>query len=310
MPALKLIVSAVAVVTIVVIALVYLAPEQAMRFAVDIERQRSGLVRKHIDLPGDLHYVYLEGGQGEPLLLLHGFGADKDNFTRVARFLTPHFRVIVPDLTGFGESSHPQQADYSPLAQAARLRDFMHALGIRNLHLGGSSMGGQIALSYAALHPAEVKSLWLLDPAGLWSAPESELQKIIRETGKNPLLARTEDEFAATFKFVMNDPPYIPRTMLNAMSRGRIRNFDLEQRIFRQIEADSVEQRVAGLGIPALIVWGENDRALSVASAATLHKLLPKSQVIIMPGIGHLPMIENPQRSAGDYLKFQGNRHR
>jgi pimeloyl-ACP methyl ester carboxylesterase len=309
MRALKLIIALLLVVAISVIGLVYLAPGMAMRFAIEVERQRSGLVSKHIDLSEGMHYVYLEGGQGEPLLLLHGFGADKDNFTRVARFLTPHFRVIVPDLTGFGESASPQQADYSPLAQAARLRDFMHALGIQNLHLGGSSMGGQIALSYAALHPAEVKSLWLLDPAGVWTAPESELQKIIRETGKNPLMSRNEDEFAATFNFVMENPPYIPRPMLNAMARGRIRNFDLEERIFSQIKADSVERRVAGMTIPALIVWGEKDRALSVDSAQILHKLMPKSQVIIMRDIGHLPMIENPQRSAEDYLRFQNRKN-
>ena len=53
--------------------------------------------------------------------LLHGFGADKDHFARVAHWLTPHYRVIVPDLIGFGESSHPFDADYSPAAQAERL---------------------------------------------------------------------------------------------------------------------------------------------------------------------------------------------
>src|SRR5690242_17628411 len=103
---------------------VYLAPEKATRLAIDAERDRSGLARKEIDLPGGLHYVYLEGGQGEPVMLLHGFGANKDNFTRVARFLTPHYRVILPDHIGFGESAHPQDADYSPTAQAQRL----HAL--------------------------------------------------------------------------------------------------------------------------------------------------------------------------------------
>ncbi|UUZ77941.1 alpha/beta hydrolase [Polaromonas sp. P1(28)-13] len=216
----KLAVAALAVFVIAAIGFVYLAPESATRLALDLERQRAGLVRKHIDLPGGLHYAYLEGGQGEPLMLLHGFGADKDSFTRVARFLTPHFRVIVPDQIGFGESAHPQQADYAPIAQAARLRALAQALGIQSLHLGGSSMGGHIALTYAALHPAEVKSLWLLDPAGVWSAPESELRKIVRQTGKNPLMARSEDEFAGIFAFVMSDPPFIPRPMLNVIAQG------------------------------------------------------------------------------------------
>ena len=210
-----------ALVSVAAVAFVYLAPERVLRFAVNAERERAGLARKEIDLPGGLRYVYLEGGQGEPLMLLHGFGANKDNFTRVARFLTPRFRIIVPDHIGFGESAHPQDADYAPLAQAARLRALAQALGIeRRLHLGGSSMGGQIALTYAALHPTEVGSLWLLDAAGVWSAPESEARRLLRETGQNPMLARNEEEFARLVAFVMSDPPYLPRPMLNVSRRS------------------------------------------------------------------------------------------
>ncbi len=284
---------------------VYLAPANALRLALGAERQSAGLVRKQIDLPGGLHYVYLEGGQGEPLMLLHGFGANKDNFTRVAKFLTPHYRVIVPDHIGFGESSHPQDADYAPTAQAERLRALAQALGIKTIHLGGSSMGGQIALSYAVLHPDEVRSLWLLAPAGVWSAPESELRKVIRETGHNPLMAQNVEEFAAVFAFVMTEPPFIPRPMLNVMAQERIENFTLEQRIIKQLGDNPVEQRVSGLATPTLIVWGDRDRVLSPPSADILHKLMPHSQVLMMPGIGHLPMLERPQPSAEDYLRFR-----
>ena len=291
-----------------VVGVVYLAPETALHLAVGADRQRSGLVRKEIELPGGMHWVYLEGGQGEPLLLLHGFGADKDNFTRVARFLTPHYRVIVPDLIGFGESAHPQDADYAPTAQAGRVRALAQALGITGVHIGGNSMGGQIALTYAALHPTEVKSLWLLDAAGVWTAPESELQKIAMESGRNPLMAKSEDEFAGVVTFVMSDPPFFPRPMLNVMARERIRNLALEERIFKQIRSDSIEVRITGMAIPALIVWGENDRAISVATADVLHRLLPNSQVVIMPGVGHLPMLERPRQSAEEYLRFQASR--
>ncbi len=301
----KLIAAALVLVAIAPIGLVYLTPAKALHFAIDAERQTAGLVRKQIDLPGGLHYVYLEGGQGEALMLLHGFGANKDNYTRVARFLTPHFRVIVPDHIGFGESSHPQDADYAPTAQVERLRVLAQALGIKTLHLGGSSMGGQIALTYAALHPDEVKSLWLLAPAGVWSAPESEMRKVARETGHNPLMAKNEEEFAEVFSFVMTDPPYIPRPMLNVMAQERIGNFVLEERILKQLGADAVEQRVTGLATPTLIVWGDKDRVLIPASADILHKLMPRSQVLIMPGIGHLPMLERPQQSAQDYLRFR-----
>ena len=287
------------------VGFVYLAPGSATRLFLTLERRQAGLERKEIDLPNGTHYVYLEGGQGEPLMLLHGFGANKDSFDRVAKFLTPKYRVIVPDHIGFGESAHPPDADYSPAAQAERLHALAKALGVTDVHIGGSSMGGQIAMSYAVQFRSEVKSLWLIDTAGIWSAPASELRKTIEETGKNPLLIRTEEEFAGLFPWVMAEPPFIPRPIMNVLAQERIRNFDLEQRIFVQIAGDSMEERVRGMETPTLIVWGDKDRTINVATAEVLRALLPRSQVIIMPGIGHVPVIERPQQSADDYLRFR-----
>ena len=289
------------------IGFLYIAPEKATGIILDAGRAMSGLERREITLPGGLRYVYCEGGAGEPLMLLHGFGADKGNFTLIARYLTPHYRVIIPDHIGFRESAHPADADYTTDAQARRLRALAGALGIKSIHLGGNSMGGHISMAYAAAFPGEVKSMWLLDPGGIWSAPESELKKIIRETGKNPLMAATEDDFTAIFDFVMSDPPPIPGPMLNVMALERINNFELEERIFKQITADSVEKRIKGSTVPTLIVWGKEDRVINPASADILHHLIPKSEVIIMPGIGHLPMLEDPRQCADDYLRFRSS---
>ncbi|MGP8004530.1 MAG: alpha/beta fold hydrolase [Smithella sp.] len=287
------------------IGFVYLAPQKATSLAIDMERKRSGLTRKEINLPNGINYVYLDGGKGEPLILLHGFGANKDNFTRVARFLTPHYRVIIPDNLGFGESGHPHDADYSSSAQAARIRALAQALGITKVHLGGSSMGGQISMMYAFYYPDEVKSLWLIDPGGIWSAPKSEFYELITKTGENPLMARNEDEFAKIFAFVMADPPFIPRPMLNVMAQERIRNYDLEKRIMKEMSSDSAEKYVTGLTTPTLIVWGDKDRVINPATAEILHKMIPASEVIMMKGLGHLQMLEEPRQSAEDYLKFR-----
>jgi pimeloyl-ACP methyl ester carboxylesterase len=290
---------------ILAVGFVYVAPERATRTFIEVERWRSGLVRKEISLPDGTRYVYLEGGQGEPLILLHGFGANKDNFSRMAAFLTAKYRVIIPDHIGFGESAHPPDADYSPTAQAERIHMLARALGINSVDVCGSSMGGQIALTYAALYPGEVKTLWLLAPAGIWSAPKSELRRVVEQTGENPLLVRNEDDFAHLFDLVMNDPPFVPRPMMNVLAQERIRNYELEKRIFKQIIEDSAEERIRGLSTPALIVWGKRDRLLSVESADILHTLLPNSQVIIMRDVGHAPMLERPRQTADDYLRFR-----
>jgi pimeloyl-ACP methyl ester carboxylesterase len=103
----------------------------------------------------------------------------------------------------------------------------------------------------------------------------------------------------------MADPPFIPRPMLNIMARERIHNYELEKRIFKEITADSAEKYVTGLKTPTLIVFGDKDRVINPATAGVLHRLMPRSEVIIMKGLGHLPMIEQPHQSADDYLKFR-----
>ena len=270
-----------------------------------MERSRAGLVRKEIRLADGTRIAYLEGGTGAPLVLVHGFGADKDNFTRVSRFLVPHYRVIVPDLVGFGESSHLADADYHYAAQAQRLRAFVEALGLARMDLGGNSMGGGIAMSFAAQHPQEVSSLWLIDAAGISEAPPSELANIIMTTGTNPLMITRESDFAAFMKFVMSDPPYIPGSVMDTLARERIVNQDLERKVFQQIATDSVSDAVKGLKTPTLIVWGAENRALSVGTVPVLQALLPNAQAVVMPHVGHAPMIERPQQTAEDYLRFR-----
>jgi pimeloyl-ACP methyl ester carboxylesterase len=301
----KIVLVVLAVIVISAVGFVYLAPENAVRLLINMQRAQAGLDRKEVQLAGGLHYVYLEGGKGEPLMLLHGFGANKDNFTPVARYLTTRHRAIIPDHIGFGESAHPVDADYSPPEQAKRLRAFADALGVTSLHIGGNSMGGHIAMTYAALYPEDVKSLWLLNPAGVWSVPKSVAMITYDMTEQNPLLIRKEEDIMTLLQLAMSNPPYIPRPIRNVEARQRIKNYTLEQRIFKEMVADSVEQRINGLTTPALIVWGSEDRLLNVETSKILNRLMPRSQVIVMQHIGHLPMIENPKQSAQDYLNFR-----
>ncbi|HEX5372654.1 MAG TPA: alpha/beta hydrolase [Aquabacterium sp.] len=275
------------------------------RAALSVERWHADLERKELVLPNGTRIAYLEGGRGDPLVLLHGFGTDKDNFTRVARWLTPHYRVIIPDLVGFGESSRLTGVDYRFAAQAQRVHDFTQALGLKQLSLGGNSMGGAIAMSYAAQHPKDVDSLWLLDPAGIAGAPHGELARRVLAGQPNPLIIEKEDDFPAMMNFAMSDPPYLPGPIMNVMARQRIANRALELVVFRQIALDSVNQAIRNLPTPTLIVWGEEDRVLSAGTVPLLKSLLPQAEAIVMPRIGHAPMIEHPRQAAEDYLRFR-----
>jgi pimeloyl-ACP methyl ester carboxylesterase len=283
----------------------FLLPERLTAAATGLERHVAGLERKEIDIPGQ-HIVYLEGGQGEPLLLLHGFGADKDNWTRVSRTLAKHFHVYAPDLPGFGESSRPPPEQLRIEDQVRYVSQFAAALGLSRFDLGGNSMGGWIAASYAAAHPEQVSSLWLLAPAGVSTAQPSELTRIVKSGAPVPLLARTPREFRHLLDFVFVHRPFVPHGMITVLAKRAAADHDYDQKIFAGLLDDApLEGQVQNLSTPTLIMWGDHDRALDSSVAAVLHGLMPNSVVIIMPDMGHVPMLEAPARSAGDYIAFR-----
>jgi len=297
----------VTVVALIVVGNVFY-PEHMAQFAASAERGAAGLERKEVDIPG-FHVVYLDGGQGDPLVLVHGFGADKDNWTRVAKYLTPHYRVIAPDLPGFGESSKPENAHYAVRDQVQYLHAFIQALKLQNVSLGGNSMGGHIVGLYAATFPGEAKTLWLVAPAGVSTAELSELGALIKSGQPNPLLARTPDDFDKIVHFVMTDPPYIPGSIKKVLAQRAAGNYELHSRIFQELlgakPEEALEASLKDNPVPTRILWGDHDRALSVTGAKILNGLLPNSTVTVMPGIGHLPMIEKPRDAAQDYLAFR-----
>jgi pimeloyl-ACP methyl ester carboxylesterase len=277
------------------------APGRALRRLYHCRRRAAGLTRREITLADGSRYVYLDGGEGEPLMLLHGFGADKDHFTRVASYLTLDYRVIVPDHLGFGESDKPPHADYSPQAQAGRLRMLAMALGVGRLHLGGNSMGGHIALTYAALFPAQVASLWLLSPGGIWNLAGAGQPSI----GRSPLVTRSVEDFARLQRLTTYQPLQLPRRLLAILAAPRIANAALEEHILGVLVQDSLEPQIRGLLTPSLIVWGEEDQLLPASTAAVLQRLLPNSRVQLLPKVGHLPMLECSAQVAEDYLRFR-----
>lgn len=301
------IVSVLAVV-LALVALTQLAPHRVTQWALALERGRSGLVLKEQAIAG-FNMPYLEGGRGEVLVLVHGFGGDKDNFTRIARHLTPHFRVIIPDLPGFGDAGRDPSARYRMADQVQRLHLFLTALGITHLQLGGNSMGGFIAVQYAAAYPDAVASLWLLDAAGTEAANQTPMMAHYEATGELPLLLRSISDGDGLIKATMSRPPFFPGFIKKVLAQRGVADYALHSKILQDLKHHSppLETQFSTLDTPALIVWGSEDKVLNPKAAQTLQKLLPHHQSILMQGIGHLPMLEAPKVTAQDYLAFLKN---
>ncbi|WP_426340013.1 alpha/beta fold hydrolase [Pseudoduganella sp. S-14] len=275
-----------------------LLPGPLARASLALERKRSGLSLRHASLP------YLDSGTGkEVLLLVHGFAGDKDNFTRIASLLAPHYRVIIPDLPGFGDARRDPGAKHDMATQVENLRAFMAELGVQRFHMGGNSMGGFIAAEYAARHPEQVASLWLLAPAGTEEALESPAFQEYLAGGSMPLLVPERRAFDNMMTACMAKPPFFPYSLKQVLARRAVADYQLHCALMKDL-VGSPHLR-GPINTPALIVWGTEDRILSPKGAPATKALMPGSRMIMMKGVGHLPMLEATRITARDFLDFQ-----
>ena len=290
-----------------VVALMAAFPEDTTRIMLTLERQRSGLELQSAVIDGETWH-YLEGGSSDApvLLLLHGFGGDKDNWTRFSRTLVEDYRVVAPDLPGFGDSARHAGWDYSLAAQRDRLEGFVAALGLSPLHIGGNSMGGHLAALYTHAHPEQVLSLALLNNSGI-EAPQPSEMMLALGRGENPLLLSSPDDFDRLLSFASHEPPFVPWPARGVLAKKAFEYTSFNRYIFEALRDEryvALEPLLGDIRQPVLIIWGEYDRVLDVSSVDIMKPLLPQARVIVMPDTGHLPMLERPTETAAHYLAF------
>ncbi len=284
----------------------YLSPSALIGSVQLIERSLAGLSSKQVQID-NLQINYYEGGpaDAETIVMIHGFGANRDNWLRFARHFTERYHVIALDLPGFGESSKAD-ANYDVGSQTERLQAFLKALNIEKAHLIGNSMGGHIAALYAARHPEQVLTLALLDNAGVTSPKKSEMFERIERGEPNPLVVRKAEDFDKLMNFVFVSPPPLPDSLKRHFAEQSMANQEHYDRIFVQLRERYIplEPELPKISAPTLLLWGEQDRVLDVSSIEVMKPLLQKSSVVIMKDCGHAPMIERPEETAAHYQTF------
>ncbi|TVQ39445.1 MAG: alpha/beta fold hydrolase [Wenzhouxiangella sp.] len=268
--------------------------------------QRYGRLRTRTLTSGEINWHYLEGGHGEPLVLLHGFNADSSHFCRVSRHLAAHFRILAPDLPGFGLTASNEIDSFRVEDLADRVLAWLDDVGIHDFYLGGNSMGGYIAVAMARRAPERVRALWLLAPGGLRTARLSAVLEQVAEERHNPLVIRNQADFYRLVDYCFVRPPWIPGPLARHLARRAALTAVRAQRIFDAMRYDSLplEDMARGLATPSLIVWGQADQVLHPEGARLLDELMADSRCLILPSIGHLPMLEDPRNVAESWLSF------
>lgn len=207
----------------------------------------------------------------DPLLFVHGWGVSSAAFTEFFDCLARHYRVIAPDLPGFGASrSLDQPVSYVAFADVlARLLD---DLGIAAAHVAGLSMGGGVALTFAARHPRRVRSLVLMAPTGCPYAPLPRLAfNRVVEFAEEMTGGQGHGKGRVARSFVANLLGH-PASLLATV---------------RMLASESILEDAARVEAPTLLLWGDRDRTIPMRLARQFAERLPNATFEVMPDTFH-----------------------
>lgn len=248
--------------------------------------------------PEGVAYFARPGKRGLPLVGIHGFGGDKETWLFLATLVARSRGVLAIDLPGHGRSDDVPEARASIRGHAeAVLRTMDHA-GVERAVICGNSMGGGVALRLAASWPDRVAGLVLVASVGrdvhaggarAWA------------DGENPLIPREQDidRFMA---LALERPPPVGRAVIRYVVTQRARRADALHRLFRGfVLADGdagVPAELARIACPALVIHGEQDRIIDKRTSEDLTLALPRAELIVMRGVGHVPQLEAPRPTA------------
>lgn len=260
---------------------------------------------RRIDLPGAEGVNYVDIGEGEPVIFVHGIAGCWRNWLENIPFFASTHRVLALDLPGFGDSPMPSweisMGNYGRL-----IHDFCERLGIdRVAALVGNSMGGFISTEAVIDEPQRFDRLVLISAAGVSFA---EIQgRHVEAAGRivkaiTPFLSGNRRAYwtrprGRKFAFgqLFRNPNRLRPELLAEQVRPGLQAPGFSDAL-EAIWGYDTRERLTEIEIPTLVVWGLNDRIVPIEGALGYHRLIPHSRLEIFERTGHLPMLERPLR--------------
>jgi len=251
-----------------------------------------------------LHYLEWGESHAPPIVCVHGYTGSAEAFNALARHLQDRFHILALDVRGHGESAWSLVGAYGYVDQAGDLAAFADRLGLEKFVLIGTSMGGIIAMTYAAEHADRLSGMVIND---IGPEPEAGTQRITQLVGNRP------DEFATLEDAMAYRRAISPITGARSAEDQR----ELALGVLRQLpdgkwgwkmDPAYIRQRVkrgapvrpplwpalASLACPTLVVWGTESDVLSEAQARRMVDVLPYGELVGVTGIGHAPTLVEP----------------
>jgi len=248
--------------------------------------------------------AFERAGKGPVLVLVHGAVSDSRVWRQQLGTLSDEFTVVAWDAPGCGQSADPPEA-YRLADYADCLAGFIETLGLRKPHLLGHSFGGALVLELYRRHPRVPASMILVGGYAGWagSLPMGEVSRrllyaeqaarLMADGEWDPMSmpglfsdlmsAQTVSELA---RIMTDSRPVAARTMAHALAEADLRDM------------------LADVDVPTLLVYGDADQRSPLTVAETLHAQLPKSQLVVLPGLGHECYLESPERFTHEVRAF------
>ena len=293
-----------AVLVCVLAIMLWRDPMLPVRVSFAVQGWWIGLSEKRVTVD-DHHWAYDEReakqANAPTVVMVHGFTGSKENWYPLAERLGGHFRLVIPDLPGWGESQRIAGADYGFDAQAGRLAKFLQAIRRDGspIVLLGHSMGGGIVAITAADHPELVARVGLMDAAGVRFRDNVFGAEVL--AGKNPFAVSDAASLQRYLDTVFHDravQPAIPWPASRAVIAWRIGQAPFEQqvldRIGRSEERFLPGQAAAAIRQPALLLWCRQDRVIDHSAMALYAAQMPQALQVSLDGCGHMSIIERP----------------
>ncbi len=244
--------------------------------------------------------AFVEGGQGEPILLIHGMPTSSYLWRHVMPLLDPRFRVLAVDLAGFGDSDKPKDADLSIVAQAQYLRVLMDAVRWQSGVVVGHDIGGGIAQLIAINEPTRVSKLVLIDTIAYDSWPVPEIERL-KDPAWDEIIKRLD--LTEGFRKALEQGMYHRERVDDELVSRYLDPFrDLEGRLaylrcaraLRTEDLLSVMGDVERLEIPTLIIWGESDSFQRLEFGERLRRRMRNAELVVLPEAGHYTPEDKP----------------
>lgn len=261
----------------------YRRPFATMRALLRWRLLLSGARERYAEVAG-LPIRYLEGGPdtGEPLILVHGLADSAESWARVVPRLGLARRIILPDLAGFGRVPIPPEGmHFSALNRY--FAGLLDALGVERCALVGNSLGGAIAIRYAAAHPGRVSHLFLLNSVAQIATPPPYFEPTTRA------LARELVDASAGLRRV---PGFILDDLVRRAQEPSRRDY------LASPEPTDVSADLSRVVAPTTIIWGALDRLVPLSTGEQIRDAIPGAELIVLPRAGHIPQSSAPRTVA------------